>query len=177
MRAPAVIIGVGGIGSDICARIERMLPQDAPDRGVFRFVIMDTDVNTIRDIKRNGFGGTTIRLSDNMTVNACLEMLKKGTLADWYPENGIFANKAMTEGAGQYRSVSRLAFEYAVHETKLDELERIIKERFISTDSILRTESRRFSVVRDFSYCQVHCGSWAAHVWSKKALMPTHMLR
>ena len=105
-----------------------MLPQDAPDRGVFRFVIMDTDVNTIRDIKRNGFGGTTIRLSDNMTVNACLEMLKKGTLADWYPENGIFANKAMTEGAGQYRSVSRLAFEYAVHETKLDELERIIKE-------------------------------------------------
>ena len=128
MRAPAVIIGVGGIGSDICARIERMLPQDAPDRGVFRFVIMDTDVNTIRDIKRNGFGGTTIRLSDNMTVNACLEMLKKGTLADWYPENGIFANKAMTEGAGQYRSVSRLAFEYAVHETKLDELERIIKE-------------------------------------------------
>lgn len=128
MRAPAVIIGVGGIGSDICARIERMLPQDAPDRGVFRFVIMDTDVNTIRDIKRNGFGGTTIRLSDNMTVNKCLEMLKRGSLADWYPENGIFANKAMTEGAGQYRSVSRLAFEYAVHETKLDDLKRIIKE-------------------------------------------------
>ena len=128
MRAPAVVIGVGGIGSDICARIERMLPQDAPDRGVFRFVIMDTDVNTIRDIKRNGFGGTTIRLSDNMTVNACLEMLKKGTLADWYPENGIFSNKAMTEGAGQYRSVSRLAFEYAVHEMKLNELDRMIKE-------------------------------------------------
>jgi len=105
-----------------------MLPKDAPDRSVFRFVIMDTDVNTIRAVKKNGFGGTAIRLSDNMTVNACLEVLKKGTLADWYPENGIFANKAMTEGAGQYRSVSRLAFEYAVHETKLDELERMIKE-------------------------------------------------
>lgn len=128
MRAPAIIIGVGGIGSDICARVEHMLPHDAPDRDYFRFVIMDTDVNTLRDVRRKGFGGTVIRLSDNMTVNACLEMLKKRKLADWYPENGIFANKAMTEGAGQYRAVSRLAFEYAVQEARLDELERLIQE-------------------------------------------------
>jgi len=128
MRAPAIIIGVGGIGSDICARVEQMLPQEAPDRDCFRFVIMDTDVNTLRGVRRKGFGGTTIRLSDNMTVNTCLEMLKKRKLADWYPENGIFANKAMTEGAGQYRAVSRLAFEYAVQEARLDELERLIQE-------------------------------------------------
>lgn len=128
MRAPAIIIGVGGIGSDICARVEQMLPKDAPDRDYFRFVVMDTDVNTLRDIRRKGFGGTVIRLADNMTVNTCLAMLKKRKLADWYPENGIFANKAMTEGAGQYRAVSRLAFEYAVQEARLDELERLIRE-------------------------------------------------
>lgn len=53
---------------------------------------------------------------------------KRQGVADWYPESGIFANKAMTEGAGQYRSISRLAFEYAVQETKLDVLNRLIHD-------------------------------------------------
>lgn len=128
MRAAAIIIGIGGIGSDICARVERMLPQNVLENRYFRFVIMDTDRNTIRRLQRSGFGGTAIKLSDNMTVARCQEMLREKGLVDWYPENGIFANKAMTEGAGQYRSISRLAFEYAVQETKLDELNRIIHE-------------------------------------------------
>lgn len=126
MSAAAIIIGIGGIGSDICARVEQMLPKDILDNRYLRFVIMDTDRNTIRRLQRKGFGGTAIKLSDNMTVVKCLEMLKKEGKADWYPENGIFANKAMTEGAGQYRSISRLAFEYALQESKLDELRRII---------------------------------------------------
>ncbi len=128
MRAAAIIIGIGGIGSDICARVERMLPQGVSENRYFRFVIMDTDLNTIRSLQRSGFGGTAIKLSENMTVARCLEMLNERELAEWYPENGIFRNKAMTEGAGQYRSISRLAFEYARQKSKLDELNRIIHE-------------------------------------------------
>lgn len=128
MRAAAIIIGIGGIGSDICARVEQMLPQDISEDKYLRFVIMDTDRNTIRRLQRRGFGGTAIKLSDNMTVARCQEMLREKGLADWYPENGIYANKAMTEGAGQYRSISRLAFEYALQESKLDELNRIIHD-------------------------------------------------
>lgn len=128
MRAAAIIIGIGGIGSDICARIEQMLPKDTLDNRYLRFAIMDTDRNTIRRLQRKGFKGTVIKLSDNMTVARCREMLGERGLADWYPENEIYANKAMTEGAGQYRSISRLAFEYALQESKLDELKRIIHD-------------------------------------------------
>lgn len=128
MRAAAIIIGIGGIGSDICARVEQMLPKDTLDNRYLRFVIMDTDRNTIRRLQRRGFGGTAIKLSDNMTVARCHEMLREKGLAGWYPQNGIYDNKAMTEGAGQYRSISRLAFEYALQESKLDELNRIIHD-------------------------------------------------
>lgn len=129
MRAAAIIIGIGGIGSDICARVERMLPRNVSENKYFRFVIMDTDMNTIRRLQRNGFGGTIIKLSDNMTVAGCQEILKGGEVVDdWYPTIAIFANKAMTEGAGQYRAISRLAFEHARQESKLDELNRIIHE-------------------------------------------------
>lgn len=127
MRAPVVIIGIGGIGSDICVKVESMLPKDAPDRNAFRFVVMDTDVNTLREVRKKGFGGTIIRLSDNMTVAKCTGALEEKSLS-WYQENGMFANKPMTEGAGQYRAISRLAFEYAVYEEKINELERVIRQ-------------------------------------------------
>ena len=127
MRAPVVIIGIGGIGSDICVKVENMLPKDAPDRNAFRFVVMDTDVNTLREVRKHGFGGTIIRLSDNMTVAKCTGALEEKSLS-WYQENGMFANKPMTEGAGQYRAISRLAFEYAVYEEKINELERVIRQ-------------------------------------------------
>lgn len=127
MRAPVIIIGIGGIGSDICVKVENMLPKDAPDQNVFRFVVMDTDVNTLREVRKKGFGGTIIRLSDNMTVAKCTGALEENSLS-WYQENGIFANKPMTEGAGQYRAISRLAFEYAVYEEKINELERVIRQ-------------------------------------------------
>lgn len=128
MRAPTVIIGVGGIGSDICARIEKSLPENAPDRDSFQFLIMDTDVNTIRTICKGGFRGSFIQLTDNITVKSCMCYLNEEKVKTWYPQSDIFENKAMTEGAGQHRSISRLAFDYAVYKGKLSELNRIIKK-------------------------------------------------
>lgn len=121
MRAPSVIIGVGGIGAEICARVEQMLPKDAPGREAFRFVMLDTDVNTLRNLHRKGFRGRQIQLTENMTVGNCCKSLGE-VLKEWYPESEIFEGKSMTEGAGQQRSISRLALEYAVQNGKLAEL-------------------------------------------------------
>ena len=120
-RAPSVIIGVGGIGSDICASVERMMPADAPDKDGVRFVIIDTDVNSIQDLQRKGFRGTAITLTDNMTVGTCRTLMEQH-IKDWYPTSKVFDRKSMTEGAGQQRAISRLALEYAVLEGKLSPL-------------------------------------------------------
>lgn len=121
MKAPSVIIGVGGIGAEICARVEQMLPENAPGRDAFRFVMLDTDVNTLRNLHRKGFQGRQIQLTENMTVGNCRKSLGE-VLNEWYPESEIFEGKSMTEGAGQQRSISRLALEYAVQSGKLAEL-------------------------------------------------------
>lgn len=123
--APSVIIGVGGIGCDICASIARRMPADEPESSHVRFAIIDTDVNTIKNYQRMGFTGTSIVLSDNMTVGTCREMMKT-YIRDWYPVNEIFDRKSMTEGAGQQRAISRLALEYAALEGKLSPLYQVI---------------------------------------------------
>ncbi len=121
MKAPTVIIGLGGIGAEICARIEKKMPLNAPDNGSVQFVIMDTDVNTIRELRRGGYRGIDIQLSDNKTVGKCRESLP-GKGEAWYPVSDIFDRKSMTEGAGQQRAISRLALEYSVREHKLEPL-------------------------------------------------------
>lgn len=127
MKAPSIIIGVGGIGSSICARVAGMMPDNAPDSNQTRFVVMDTDINTIREIQRKGFRGTAICLSDNMTVGKCRDLMWD-RIADWYPKGETFNKKSMTEGAGQQRAISRLALEYSFAEGKLRPLHRVIGE-------------------------------------------------
>lgn len=127
MRDASIVIGLGGIGSDICARTEAMIPADAPDRGRVRFVAIDTDKNSLRDLKRMGFRGTTIQISNNSSVGMCVENQKED-IDGWYPNNPMFNKKPMTEGAGQMRAISRLALHTAVREGKLAPLYRMIDE-------------------------------------------------
>lgn len=124
MKAPTVIIGVGGIGAEICATIA-MREENSSLENV-RFVILDTDVNSIRELHRKGFRGTEILLTDNMTVERCKDSIT-GT-QDWYPESDIFNGKPMTEGAGQQRAISRLALDYSIREGKLTPLCEVIQE-------------------------------------------------
>ena len=124
MRAPTVIIGVGGIGAEICATVA-MRSENRSLENV-RFVILDTDINSIRELHRKGFRGTEILLTDNMTVERCRDSIT-GT-KDWYPESDIFNGKPMTEGAGQQRAISRLALDYSIREGKLAPLCEVIQE-------------------------------------------------
>lgn len=132
MKAPSVIIGVGGIGSQICAKVEqelnRVKGQKSGELENTRFVAIDTDVNSLRELYRGGFRGRRILLTDNMTVAKCRDIIDDPSINDWYPENTIFSKKSMTEGAGQQRSISRLAFEYCVRDGRLNQLDNVVRE-------------------------------------------------
>lgn len=127
MRDASVVIGLGGIGSEICAMAEALIPADAPDRDRVRFAAIDTDVNSLRDLKRRGFRGTTIQISGNISVGLCVENQRE-EIVGWYPDNPMLNKKPMTEGAGQMRAISRLALHTAVREGKLAPLYRLIDE-------------------------------------------------
>lgn len=135
MKAPSVIIGVGGIGSQICSKVEEQLyrMKEQKKGGLLeqentRFVVIDTDVNSLRELYRHGFRGKRILLTDNMTVAKCRDLLDDPSIDEWYPENTIFSKKSMTEGAGQQRSISRLAFEYCIKDGRLNKLDNVIRE-------------------------------------------------
>lgn len=127
MSTKVLLIGIGGVGSDIVSGIERI--TDEAGRKNIRFAIMDTDVNTINRITRSGFRGRVVQLSDNMTVGEYLDSNEEAKNT-WFLENQILNNKPMTEGAGQVRSVSRLALELAVKKGKLHALEDLIGELY-----------------------------------------------
>lgn len=134
MKAPTIIIGVGGVGSQVCAKVEEQLLRtsnrngDGSSMGSTRFIAIDTDINSLRELHRHGFQGKRVLLTDNMTVAKCRDAINDPAIGKWYPENSIFSKKSMTEGAGQQRSISRLAFEYAIRDGRLDELGNTIRD-------------------------------------------------
>lgn len=156
--APSVIIGVGGVGSQICAEVERqvasikeMQKNDFPSgksQGMesIRFVAIDTDINSLRALYDDGFRGERILLTENMTVGQCQKVIGDEGINDWYPLNAAFSNKSMTEGAGQQRSISRLAFEYCIRDGRLNQLDNVIFElnRITEADSSQQT---RFYII------------------------------
>lgn len=134
MKAPTIIIGVGGVGSQICAKVEKQFlhavrqsgDEDSSDN--IRFIAIDTDINSLGELHRHGFQGKRILLTDNMTVAKCCDIIGDSSINCWYPENSIFSKKSMTEGAGQQRSISRLAFEYCIRDGRLDQLGNTVRD-------------------------------------------------
>ncbi len=127
MRDASIVIGLGGIGSEICAEASSMIPENAPDKNRVRFVAIDTDINSLSDLKRKGFRGATIQISENTSVGLCSEK-QRSEIKEWFADNPMFTKKPMTEGAGQMRIISRLALHTAVREGHLAPLFRIIDE-------------------------------------------------
>lgn len=126
MSAKTVIIGLGGVGSGIVCELERYMEAERRSTEDIRLVVMDTDVNTISRLKREKFSGGIVQMSDRMTVGEYLD--KNETSGNWFLRNEILDWKPVTEGAGQVRAVSRLAFELAIRDNKLQPLFDAIRE-------------------------------------------------
>lgn len=127
MLAPIIVLGLGGVGSEIVARLENKVCEKKLS-GKVLFATIDTDVNTINRIEQSGFEGCMVQISKNMTVKDYLSKNRENTT--WFKETEGLNIKSMTEGAGQVRAISRLAFDMAVRNGNLSELEERINKLF-----------------------------------------------
>ncbi len=127
MSAPTLLVGLGGVGSEI---VQKVFDIATPkQRENIAFVIFDTDVNELKLIEEKTPQIHTIQTSARMTVG---EYLKSDTYSrdKWFPVNRILNSKALTEGAGQVRAISRLALNTAIQQGKMGPLNEAIEELY-----------------------------------------------
>lgn len=127
MLAPIIVLGLGGVGSEIVAKLERKVKKKKLDSPML-FATLDTDINTINRIQKEGFEGCQVQISKNMTVKEYLKEYEQAK--EWFSTTEGLNIKSMTEGAGQVRAISRLAFEVAVKNDSLSGLEGRIRHLF-----------------------------------------------
>ncbi len=127
MIAPTLLIGLGGTGSKIVCRVSKMITEEQRKR--IAFAVFDTDINELREIQEENPFIQTIQTSTKLTVG---EYLNIDTHArdSWFPVNGLLNSKALTEGAGQVRAISRLALDTAVRAGKMEPLHKAIENLY-----------------------------------------------
>lgn len=111
MNSPTLLVGLGGTGSKIVAKVSEMISES--QRRNISCVIFDTDANDIPEIKRFHPEIKVVQTSARMTVGEYLEA-DHYSRDTWFPVNPPLDRKVLSEGAGQVRSISRLGFESAM---------------------------------------------------------------
>lgn len=127
MNAPTLLVGLGGTGSDIVQKVYHR--ATAKQRENIGFVIFDTDVNELRVIEEKTPQIRTVQTSTRLTVGEYLDC-DTYSRDNWFPVNRILNGKALTEGAGQVRAVSRLALNTAIQQGKMAPLNEAIEELY-----------------------------------------------
>ena len=139
MGAPTLIVGLGGIGGNVVQRLsDRIKEEGVTD---VELAVMDTDVNDLRRFNEEYPNIYTVQTSPKGTVGKALDH-NKFALEKWFPVNDGLVGKPFTEGAGQVRAVSRLAFDYAVEQGLMENLEKAIAKLHGLTGNVMRQEMR-----------------------------------
>lgn len=127
MIAPTLLVGLGGTGSKIVCRVSNLVNEEQRDH--LGFAVFDTDINELRDIQRANPFIKIIQTSTKLSVG---EYLNIDTHArdTWFPVNAILNSKTLTEGAGQVRAISRLAFDTALRAGKMEQLHEAIQDLY-----------------------------------------------
>ncbi|MBQ6951284.1 MAG: hypothetical protein IJN44_07320 [Clostridia bacterium] len=95
-----LVIGLGGSGCAVAAAVKRMVGANDPS---IHFIGFDTDTN-----HQEALGLKIVSTSRNAKVHEILRSQKNWKL--WFPEDQMLMNRSMIKGAGQIRTLSRLAF-------------------------------------------------------------------
>lgn len=127
MNAPTLLIGLGGTGCKIIERVSKMVTGEHCNN--IAFAVFDTDINDLRGIQERNPFIKTIQTSTKQTAG---EYLNKDTHArdTWFPVNAILNGKTLTEGAGQVRSISRLALETVIRAGRMEPLHEAIQSLY-----------------------------------------------
>lgn len=127
MSAPTLIVGLGGTGSKVVLRVSEKVTEE--QRKSIGFAVFDTDVNELREISKENPFVYTIQTSTKLSVGEYLE-IDNHARDNWFPVNAILNSKTLTEGAGQVRAISRLAFETALRAGKMEALHQAIESLY-----------------------------------------------
>lgn len=128
MTAPTLLVGLGGTGSKIIQKVYKL--ASPAQRANLSFVVFDTDINELRTITENTPAIKAVQTSANVTVGEYLDA-DRYARDTWFPVNKIMNRKALTEGAGQVRSISRLALNTTIQQGRMKPLEDAITELYI----------------------------------------------
>ncbi|MBR5867943.1 MAG: hypothetical protein IKZ21_00745 [Clostridia bacterium] len=121
-----LLVGLGGTGCEIVARVKRMIGDKDPN---VQFVGFDTDVGW------EGVEGLqVVHTSREMTVRQYLTDL--GNWEDWFPNDPMVMARSMIRGAGQVRFLSRLAFAETCTSRRIGKLEAAIRELRVSRGEV-----------------------------------------
>jgi len=123
--APTLIIGLGGTGCEIASRVDKLTNEE--QRKFVRFVHFDTDANELRMRREETPYIKTVQTSSRVTVGQALRNDREAREKS-FPSNLQLLNKPLTEGAGQVRSISKLAFDACVREGRITPLHEAIDE-------------------------------------------------
>ena len=127
MIGPTLLVGLGGKGSEIICRVANMASEE--ERAHLGFVAMDTDINELREIQRKNPFIRTIQTSTRLSVGEYLE-IDQHARDTWFPVNAILNSKTLSEGAGQVRAISRLAFDTTLRAGKLEPLHEAVQDLY-----------------------------------------------
>lgn len=127
MNAPTLLVGLGGTGCKIIEKVSKMVTME--QRNNIAFAVFDTDINDLHGIEQRNPFIKTIQTSTKQTVG---EYLNQDTHArdTWFPVNAILNGKTLTEGAGQVRSISRLALETVIRAGRMEPLHEAIQSLY-----------------------------------------------
>ncbi len=122
---PTLIIGLGGTGCDIVNRVDKLANSEQKEN--IRFVYFDTDANELRIRKEESPHVFTIQTSRRMNVGQALRSDREAREKS-FPTSNQLLKKSLTEGAGQVRAVSKLAFDACLREGRITPLHDAISE-------------------------------------------------
>ena len=141
-NVPILLIGLGGIGSEIVDNIYGRLKQNNTANNV-EALVFDTDINSQKNLK-NINPECKIQTSTDKTVKYALENDK--TASSWFPKHPLVEKMQMLNGAGQIRAISRLALRQAMKEGKLTSVS-AVKERLFKLGSGISEKGLRVMIV------------------------------
>ena len=147
VNAPTLFVGVGGTGSEIISTLQKMCIDNGmemkPDGNLnnINFVCLDTNVNDLKENLKTPGHLYYVQTSNTQTVGSYLNNDKKA--ADtWFPVNKVMLDKTVSEGAGQFRSISRLALNAVIKSNKIKPLYDAIDNLFLKTGRDMRQAFR-----------------------------------
>ncbi|MCD8364652.1 MAG: tubulin-like doman-containing protein [Clostridiales bacterium] len=125
--APTIFIGVGGAGSEIVRRVAEMCRPK--ERENINFVCLDTNVNDLLSVQKSKANIYYVQTSNTQTVGDYLDY-DVDARRNWFPKNAVMYDKTVSEGAGQVRAISRLAFNATIKTGQINPLYEAVDDLF-----------------------------------------------